>query len=142
MRIIICGTRSLTVTRGKKLIAQALKETGWEANEIIEGGASGGDAAAKEYAKENGIDSVQFPANWKGKNKRAGFLRNQKMAWYAAVAEQILLLQDKEVPDRFKPGCIALWNGTSKGTQHMIDIAKEKDIPVKIMLYRPQIESS
>lgn len=134
MRVVIAGSRSIKGDKAIELINKAVKECGWEIDEVISGDAAGVDTAAIEWAKQNDIDYVVMPANWKKyPNKSAGYKRNQKMAWYANIAEKILRLQgleDKEIPSKYRGGLIAVWNGKSKGTGHMIDIAKEMDLKV------------
>ncbi len=86
---------------------------------IISGMAHGADALAIRYADEHKMTKVLFPANWKRHPRRAGFLRNEDML---EVATHL----------------VAFWDGESHGTKHMIDIAKEKGIPIKIINYEPK----
>jgi hypothetical protein len=44
--------------------------------EIISGGAKGADSLGEMYAKEKGIPTKIFPAEWKKYGKSAGFKRN------------------------------------------------------------------
>jgi hypothetical protein len=46
---------------------------------IIEGGATGADEIARDWAKENGQPNWTFPANWVRYGKAAGVIRNKKM---------------------------------------------------------------
>ena len=132
MRVIIAGSRSIKGGEAVALIDKAVKEAGWEIDEVISGDAPGVDTAAIEWAKLNDIDVVIMPANWKKwPNKSAGYKRNQKMAWYAGVIEKNWPPQPKDdthwsaISDKYKGGLLAIWNGKSSGTSHMIDIAKE-----------------
>lgn len=72
---------------------------------IVSGMANGADMLAYEWAKANGCKVISMPAKWKELGKRAGYVRNVDMA---AIAD----------------GLLAFWDGKSKGTQHMITIAK------------------
>lgn len=83
---------------------------------IISGTARGADTLGERYAKERGIPVQRFPAQWDKYGKRAGYLRNQEMLDHA-------------------DGLIAAWDGKSKGTAHMIEIAKQKGIPVRILRF-------
>jgi len=83
---------------------------------IVSGKAKGADTLGEQYAQECDFDIKEFPADWNKYGKRAGYLRNQEMANYA-------------------DGLIAFWNGESKGTKHMIDIAKKGGLKVKIVKY-------
>jgi hypothetical protein len=83
--------------------------------EIVSGKAKGADTLGEQYAKANGFAVKDFPANW-SKGKSAGFERNKEMAEYADA-------------------CICFWDGRSKGTKHMIDLANAQNIPVRIIPY-------
>ena len=84
--------------------------------EIVSGKASGADTLGEKYALENYLRIAEFQADWDRYGKKAGYLRNEEMAKYA-------------------DGCIVFWNGKSKGTKHMIDLAKKHNIPVAIIRY-------
>lgn len=83
--------------------------------EIVSGGARGADALGEKYAKEKNYPIKLFPADW-SLGKKAGYLRNQQMGDYADAL-------------------IAFWDGQSKGTKHMIDIAKAKGLKLRIINY-------
>jgi hypothetical protein len=84
--------------------------------EIVSGTAKGADSLGERYAKERGYSVKTFPADWAAFGKRAGYLRNEQMANYANAL-------------------IAFWDGESRGTKHMIDIATEKGLLVKVVPY-------
>ena len=84
--------------------------------EVVSGGAKGADILGERYAKERNLPLKIFLADWVTLGKRAGFVRNKEMAEYADAL-------------------IAFWDKTSKGTKHMIDIAKEKGLSVKVVYY-------
>ena len=134
MRVIIAGSRSIKDDEAMKLIDKAVVDSGWTVDEVISGDARGVDTAAIEWAKVNDVDIVRMPANWKKwPNKSAGFKRNQKMAWYANVVAEMFKLQEKEVPDKYKGGLIAIQKNNSKGTGHMIEIATELGLEVFVL---------
>jgi len=74
---------------------------------IISGGAAGADSLAKKFAKEHGLKYKEFKAHWNVYGKAAGYKRNVKIV---DASEMI----------------IVFWDGSSKGTKHTIDLAKEK----------------
>jgi len=84
--------------------------------EVVSGGAKGADILGEKYAYERGYPVKRFPADWDKHGKSAGYKRNVEMADYADAL-------------------IAFWDGKSKGTKHMIDIAKNKKLKVKIYGY-------
>lgn len=84
--------------------------------QIVSGGARGADKMGEEFAKYYGHQLKIMPADWDTYGKAAGYRRNADMADYA-------------------DGCIVYWNEISKGTGHMIDLAKRKDIDLEIVRY-------
>lgn len=81
---------------------------------IICGDARGADTLGKRYAKERNIPVELFPAEWNKYGNRAGYLRNTQMANNADAL-------------------IAFWDGKSRGTGNMIEIARKKNLPVRIV---------
>lgn len=63
-----------------------------------------------------GYNIKQFPADWDTFGKGAGYIRNKEMAGYADT-------------------CVCFWDGKSKGTKHMIDLAKKNGLPLRIIRY-------
>jgi len=138
MRVIIAGSRSIKGRKAVDLITQAINESGWTVNEVISGGAIGVDEAAIDWAKENDADYVIMNANWNRWGKGAGYKRNQKMAWYASIFNKVEASTDgpegrEPIPDKLKGACIAVWDGKSKGTGHMIDITRDMNLDVFVL---------
>lgn len=126
MRIIIAGSRDFN---NYKLLCEEsiryikeLKSLGYDTKrevvEIISGGARGADKLGELFAKQYKLGLKLIPANWE-LGKRAGYLRNKQMAEYASQDSDLGVL-------------IAFWDGTSKGTKHMIDLANEYNLIVFI----------
>ena len=84
--------------------------------EIVSGTAKGADQLGEKYAKEKGYRVKRFPADWKKYNKAAGYIRNEEMAKYADAL-------------------IAFWNGMSKGTEHMINLANKYNLKIRVCNY-------
>lgn len=83
---------------------------------IISGCARGADTLGVRYASENIFDVDKYPADWDKYGKKAGYMRNVEMAENADAL-------------------IAFWDGKSKGTKHMIDIATERNLPIRVIRY-------
>ena len=83
---------------------------------IISGCARGADTLGLRYASENAFDVEEYPADWDKYGKKAGYMRNVEMAENANAL-------------------IAFWDGKSKGTKHMIDIATERNLPIRVIRY-------
>ncbi len=83
---------------------------------IVSGMARGADAMGVKYADDNNLALKKFPADWDRYGKSAGYRRNEEMAAYADT-------------------CICFWDGKSKGTAHMIDLAKRYGLKIKVVIY-------
>ena len=83
---------------------------------IVSGMARGADTLGVRYAQDRQLTVAKFPAEWKRYGKSAGYIRNQEMAKEADAL-------------------IAFWDGKSRGTKHMIDIATDKGLLVKVVRY-------
>ena len=88
---------------------------------IISGGAKGADSLAVEWAIDYGIPYLVFPALWRDpftgvQNKGAGFKRN------------VLIVEQADV-------VMAFWDGKSAGTAHTIEMAKQRNKPVRIIKF-------
>lgn len=107
-KVIIAGSRDID---DYQLVERTIKESCFVIDEIISGMATGVDMAGKCYGKIYNIPVREFPADWKTFGKLAGFIRNEEMLKLATHL-------------------IAIRKNFSKGTSHMIRIAKEKGIEV------------
>jgi hypothetical protein len=112
MRTIIAGSRGI---ENYAMLAAAIRHLPWKPTLILSGGAVGVDTMGERWAKENGIGVEVFQADWEGLGRRAGFARNEDMA---KRAEALL----------------ALWDGKSTGTRHMISIAGMHGL--KVVVFR------
>jgi hypothetical protein len=83
---------------------------------IVSGTARGADLLGEQYAKSRSFQVERYPADWSTFGKRAGYLRNQEMAMNADAL-------------------VALWDGESRGTQHMIKLASEHHLPTRIVSF-------
>ena len=83
---------------------------------IVSGTARGADLLGEQYAKSRSFQVERYPADWSTFGKRAGYLRNQEMAMNADAL-------------------VALWDGESRGTQHMIKLASDHHLPTRIVSF-------
>lgn len=90
-----------------------------EGLEIVSGAARGADKLGERFAKEYEIPVKRFPADWSGKGRSAGYIRNLEMAEYADAL-------------------LAFWDGESKGTSHMINLAKKNNLHVSVVNYKKE----
>jgi hypothetical protein len=110
VKTIIAGSRSI---RRIEVVEDAVAVSQFNITEIVSGMARGVDTLALEFAATHGIPVKQMPADWDKLGKSAGFRRNGEMANYADAL-------------------IAIWDGKSKGTLHMINVAKERGLKVYV----------
>lgn len=78
MRLLICGGRDFA-DRAMFARAMTLQCLHRRPTVIIEGGARGADALAREWAKHRGVENETYPADWKAHGRAAGPMRNQRM---------------------------------------------------------------
>jgi len=113
MKTIIAGSREVTSYHEVK---QAIEKSEFDITQVVSGCARGVDRLGEKFAADYNIPCVKFPADWNTHGKRAGYLRNQQMADYADAL-------------------IAIWDGESRGTKHMIDIATKAGLAVYVYKY-------
>ena len=84
---------------------------------IISGTAKGADRLGEKFAKEEGLGLECYPAQWDIYGKSAGYRRNEQMA---------------------KTGThlLAFWDGKSRGTKHMIDLAQYHGLKVHVARFK------
>lgn len=89
---------------------------------IVCGMATGADTLGRNYAISNGLEVLEFPADWNKYGKSAGYIRNKEMGNVADSA-------------------IVFWDGRSKGSKLMIDIMHELKKPVVAISYDGKVLS-
>lgn len=115
MKVIIAGGRffddyDLLKEKVGKILKNAKNIT------IISGAAKGADTLGENYGYEMGYEVISMPANWDKYGKAAGYRRNEDMA-------------------KIADACICFWDGKSKGTGHMIDLAKKYNLQLRVIRY-------
>ncbi len=112
MKTIIAGSRDIN---DMDKLYKALISVNWPITEVVSGGARGVDMLGEQWAFDKGIIFTRFPANWEKFGRGAGFIRNAEMANYAEAL-------------------VAIWDGCSKGTGNMIDLARAKRLKIHVEL--------
>lgn len=102
MRTIIAGGRDIW---RYDVLEQAVDEIDWPITRVVSGMARGMDSVGWAWAHLNGIPIDECWADWDGKGKAAGILRNIHMAHHADAL-------------------ILVWDGQSKGSGHMLRVSK------------------
>ena len=114
MRVIIAGSRDITNYR---IVSDIIDNSGFNISVILSGNARGVDRLGIRYARDNGIPIEIFEPDWEKFGKKAGIIRNCEMG-------------DKA------EGLIAIWDGTSRGTKHMIQYAMDVKCIKKIHIVK------
>lgn len=116
MKVIIAGSRWITDPRH---LVKAIGDSGFQIAVVLSGTARGVDMLGEAWARSNRCPIMRFPAAWKNRDgevdRKAGFKRNITMAEHADAL-------------------IAVWDGRSPGTKHMIDTARKKGLKVFVHL--------
>lgn len=110
MKVAIIGSRNLTVDNPGKYLPE-------NTDEIVSGGARGIDTCARKYAIENNIKLTEFLPDYKQFGKIAPLKRNLEIIDYADIV-------------------IAFWDGTSKGTEFVINNCKKINKKIKIYIVK------
>lgn len=109
MTTIIAGSRGIT---DATVLHSTIKESGFDITAVISGGCKNSpDELGENWARSKNVNLYIFKADWNSLGKKAGMVRNCEMAENADAL-------------------IAIWDGKSKGTKHMIDTAKRNGLKV------------
>lgn len=124
IRIIVAGTRTFSdyeLLRNKldDFISELKQKHPNKQIVIITGAAKGADQLGSFYARSHNIPIKEFPADWTTYGKAAGPIRNKQMLDYAL----------HEIPE-----LIVFWDGKSRGTKSMMNIAKSHNVQTEIVL--------
>ena len=124
MKVIIAGSRTIRGFRGEQLLIEAIIASNFQITEVFCGCAKGVDELGRKWARINDIPVRWFPAAWLSidgtTNYRAGFERNERMADAADAL-------------------IAIWDGHSNGTRHMIKCMGRRGKPVYYIDLDPEL---
>lgn len=107
MKVAIIGSREITVPNLGDYLPEGT-------DEIVSGGAKGIDTCAREYALANGIKLTEFLPEYSRYGKGAPLKRNLQIIDYADIV-------------------IAFWDGSSRGTLHVIESCKKSGKEVRII---------
>lgn len=110
MKTIIAGSRSIT---DQALVDRAILKSGFIITEVFCGTASGVDQCGLEWANEHRIPVRWYPADWEEEGRKAGLLRNERMAKQAEAA-------------------VVIWDGVSRGARDMIQRAKRHGLKLYV----------
>ncbi len=110
MKTIIAGSRSIWDDVSCFILIEQHRDT---ITEVVSGNAQGPDRYGERWAWSRNVPIYRFIPDWRLHGKAAGIIRNKRMGDYA---DQL----------------IALWDGESKGTDHMISYMNQLNKPVHL----------
>jgi hypothetical protein len=113
MRTIIAGSRSITSGLSLLDAISGARRDGIVPTVVVCGCAKGVDTLGEQWARMTGLPVERYPAQWRLYGRSAGFMRNVQMAVRADAL-------------------IALWDGKSPGTRHMIARARRRGLRVYV----------
>jgi hypothetical protein len=112
--ILVCGSRDWTDGARIRARLEMVPYVQPDVPCLIHGAARGADTLAGNIARNMGWSVDEFPADWRGKGKAAGVIRNLTML------------------DQCPDVVLAFQKNGSSGTQHTIDEARRRGIPVEV----------
>ena len=113
MRIAVVGSRDYAKPALVVAVLDKVKEQ-YGSFVVVSGAADGPDAIAAKWARRNGMEVVEYPADW-SLGKGAGMKRNATI-----IADST--------------ACIAFWDGVSAGTMDSIHRARKSGMSVQVFL--------
>jgi hypothetical protein len=117
MKTIVAGSRTV---KDRAIVDRAIEESGFAITEVVSGGAVGVDQMGEQWADDHRVAKKRFlPDRQKYGWPRAAFVRNEAMGDYAGAL-------------------IAVWDGASNGTRHMIEYARRRGLRVHVHLCAPE----
>ena len=116
MKVIIAGSRTIT---DPLELEKAIKDSGFNIDLVISGGASEVDHLGIDWANVHGVPTKVFLPDWKTYSKAAGPIRNGIMADNADAL-------------------IICWDGKSRGSASMIEKASARNLKMYIHLVKKE----
>ncbi len=118
-RVVIAGSRGLRIPvpditiAMEELVAKCYPSSQLDIEVVSGCCADSPDKDGEAWAAEHGVPVNEFSAWWDTQGKRAGMLRNARMAEYADAG-------------------IVFWDGESRGAKNMIDQLRSRRKPVEV----------
>jgi hypothetical protein len=116
LKVVIAGSRTIT---DPLELEKAIKDSGFQIDTVISGGASGVDKLGEDWANAHGVPIKVFLPDWKTYSKAAGPIRNGIMADNADAL-------------------IICWDGLSRGSASMIEKASSRNLKMYIHLVKKE----
>lgn len=112
MKVVVAGSRKIV---DEEKVFEILNNSLFPIDEVVSGHAKGIDQIGEMWAKSKGVPVTVFLPDYSDDPKRAPLLRNTAMAEYGDAL-------------------VAVWDGRSSGTKHMIGEMGKVKKPVKVYI--------
>jgi hypothetical protein len=117
--VLVCGSRGWTDEDAVRTqLERAAARFGVERLVVIAGGARGADRQAEASARALDVAVEVYPARWDRQGRSAGYRRNTQTLDRLA-----------DFPHR----CVIAFSNGTRGTQHTIEQARRRGIPVRVI---------
>lgn len=117
MNVIIAGCRTFNDYELLKREVESFAGPLLSKVTVVSGHASGADKLGERFAEEHGLPVIIKPADWATYGRAAGPKRNEEMA-------------------RISSALVAFWDGKSRGTKSMIELARKHGLRVKVVKFQ------
>lgn len=115
MKVLVCGGRDYSDWHAlSAALAQVKLLAPHDSLTIIQGGAAGADAMAREWCEAYHIPYMNYPADWEKHGRAAGPIRNQRML------------------DEGRPDLVLAFPG-GRGTADMMTRARSAGVEVRLV---------
>jgi len=116
MKLGIIGSRNITNFKTfEPYITKIVQDE--NITTLVSGGATGVDSFAEKYSVKHQLKLILYKPNWQKHGMNAGFIRNHD------------IIKSSDI-------ILAIWDGSSKGTKHSINLANNYGKPIKIITVR------
>lgn len=126
MKVIIAGSRSIV---NFNTVKKAIGCCPFFIFEVVSGGAKGVDLLGERYAREENLSIVVFKPLWANLEASGAIVKENRYGKYNIRAG---LDRNKKMGD-YADALVAVWDGESTGTQHMIKYMEK--LGKKVFIY-------
>lgn len=128
MKVIIAGSRRLNADY---YLARAIEGCGFDITEVVTGMGGNVDKAGATWAALNGIPVKEFPARWSDTSLPDAIIRLHPVTGQAYDAKAGPRRNEEMV--KYADALIAIWDGYSRGTDGIIDLAQKHGLPTYVI---------
>lgn len=114
VRLLICGSRGFDDAGLMSTKLSAIVSAVKEPITVLSGCARGADQLGELWAADRGYPIDMYPVDWDRSRHAAGLRCNQEMIDSATHV-------------------VAFWDGLSRGTERVINLAKTKGLPLRVV---------